>query len=49
VPAFIQHLPFKFLFTGLFPLLGTLGIKLPKKWGECIIFVAVKTGIDNLR
>lgn len=40
VPAFMQHLFFKIAFTILFPLLGTLDIKLPKKWGEGVIFVA---------
>ena len=45
VPAFIQHIPFKFLFTGLYPLLGIMGIKLPKKWGECVLFVAIKPAL----
>lgn len=40
VPAFIQHLFFKIAFTVLFPLLGTLDIKLPRKWGEGVIFIA---------
>lgn len=42
VPALIQHIFFKIPFTVLFPLLGILGIKLPRKWGENVILVSIK-------
>ena len=42
VPAFIQHICFKFPSVVLFPLLSILGIKLPRKWGENVILVSVK-------
>lgn len=42
IPAFIQHIFFKFPFTVLFPLLSILGIKLPRKWGENVILVSIK-------
>jgi len=39
VPAFIQHLPFKFLFTGLYPLLGILGALNFRKNGGSALFL----------
>ncbi len=42
VPVFIQHIFFKICFTLLFPLLGILSIKLPRKWGEGVILVSIK-------
>jgi len=46
VPAFIQHPPFKFLFTALFPMLSIMNVKLPKRWGEDLIIVAKKLTKD---
>lgn len=43
IPTFVQHIFFKFFFTFAFPLLGILGIKLPFKCGENVIFVCLKS------